>query len=85
MKFDVAIVGSGLAGLSVALHLAETRTVAIISKRARLGVVNGLGVWWRKLGADGTNVNQLTSQNLTDMGRGPTFYDCLVEVIAASA
>ncbi|TFW23023.1 L-aspartate oxidase [Massilia arenosa] len=36
MKFDVAIVGSGLAGLSVALHLAETRTVAIISKRALL-------------------------------------------------
>ncbi|MDP3672118.1 MAG: L-aspartate oxidase [Telluria sp.] len=34
MKFDVAIVGSGLAGLSVALHLAQTRTVAIISKRA---------------------------------------------------
>ena len=34
MKFDVAIVGSGLAGLSVALHLAETRKVAIISKRA---------------------------------------------------
>ncbi|HEU4851050.1 MAG TPA: L-aspartate oxidase [Telluria sp.] len=36
MKFDVAIVGSGLAGLSVALHLAETRSVAIISKRALL-------------------------------------------------
>ena len=34
MKFDVAIVGSGLAGLSVALHLAQTRSVAIISKRA---------------------------------------------------
>jgi L-aspartate oxidase len=34
MKFDVAIVGSGLAGLSVALHLARTRKVAIISKRA---------------------------------------------------
>ena len=33
MKFDVAIVGSGLAGLSVALHLAETRKVAVISKR----------------------------------------------------
>ncbi len=33
MKFDVAIVGSGLAGLSVALHLAQTRTVALISKR----------------------------------------------------
>ncbi|MFN5235241.1 MAG: L-aspartate oxidase [Burkholderiaceae bacterium] len=34
MKFDVAIVGSGLAGLSVALHLAETRRVVVISKRA---------------------------------------------------
>ena len=51
-----------------------------ISKRARPGVVNGLGVWWRKLGLDGTNVNQLTSQKLTDIGRGPTFYDCLVQV-----
>jgi L-aspartate oxidase len=36
MKFDVIIVGSGLAGLSVALHLAQTRKVAIISKRALL-------------------------------------------------
>ncbi len=34
MKFDVAIIGSGLAGLSVALHLAEQRKVVIISKRA---------------------------------------------------
>ena len=34
MKFDVAIVGSGLAGLSVALHLAQTRKVALISKRS---------------------------------------------------
>jgi L-aspartate oxidase len=34
MKFDVAIVGSGLAGLSVALHLAENRKIAVISKRA---------------------------------------------------
>ncbi len=34
MKFDVAIVGSGLAGLSVALHLAQQRKVVVISKRA---------------------------------------------------
>ena len=53
---------------------------AEVSARARPGVVNGLGIWWRKLGIDGTNVNQLTSQQLTDMGRGPVFYDCLVEV-----
>jgi len=56
---------------------------AQVSPRARPGVVNGLGVWWRKLGLAGTNVNQLTSQKLTDMGRGPVFYDCLVEVRAA--
>ncbi|MFZ4623001.1 MAG: molybdopterin-containing oxidoreductase family protein [Rhodoferax sp.] len=54
-----------------------------ITERARCGVVNGLGVWWRKLGLNGTNVNQLTSQRLTDLGAGPTFYDCLVQVQAA--
>jgi anaerobic selenocysteine-containing dehydrogenase len=53
---------------------------ARISPRARPGVVNGLGIWWRKLGLAGTNVNQLTSQRLTDLGRAPVFYDCLVEV-----
>jgi anaerobic selenocysteine-containing dehydrogenase len=57
---------------------------AKLSPRARSGVVNGLGVWWRKLGLDGTNVNQLTSQKLTDLGGGPTFYDCLVEVELAT-
>jgi anaerobic selenocysteine-containing dehydrogenase len=51
-----------------------------ITQRARTGVVHGLGIWWRKLGLDGKNVNELTSQNLTDLGRAPTFYDCLVEV-----
>jgi len=56
------------------------RVKAKVSSRARPGVVNGMGIWWRKMGLDGTNVNQLTSQHLTDMGRGAVFYDCLVEV-----
>ena len=56
------------------------RCVAKVSQRARPGVVNGLGVWWRKLGLDGSNVNEVTSQQLTDMGLAPTFYDCAVEV-----
>jgi anaerobic selenocysteine-containing dehydrogenase len=51
-----------------------------ISERARPGVVNGMGIWWRKLGLHGTNVNEVTSQYLTDMGRGPVFYDCAVQV-----
>ena len=55
---------------------------AALNDRARPGVVNGLGVWWRKDGLGGTNVNQLTHQQLTDLGRGPSFYDCLVEVEA---
>jgi len=55
---------------------------AVVSERARAGVVHGLGIWWRKLGLQGTNVNELTSQKLTDMGRGPVFYDCLVDVQA---
>jgi len=58
------------------------RCVAAVSARARPGVVNGLGVWWRKLGRDGTNVNELTHQRLTDLGRAAAFYDCLVEVQA---
>jgi anaerobic selenocysteine-containing dehydrogenase len=53
---------------------------ATVSSRARSGVVNGLGIWWRKLGLNGTNVNEVTSQKLTDLGRAPVFYDCLVEV-----
>ena len=56
-----------------------------VSSRARPGVVNGLGIWWRKLGLDGCNVNELTHQQLTDIGRAPSFYDCLVEVEAVAA
>jgi anaerobic selenocysteine-containing dehydrogenase len=58
----------------------STLCKAIVGERARPGVVNGLGVWWRKFGADGRNVNELTHQRLTDIGRAPSFYDCLVEV-----
>jgi anaerobic selenocysteine-containing dehydrogenase len=58
----------------------EYHCKARVTARARPGVVNGLGIWWRKLGIAGTNVNQVTSQRLTDLGRGPTFYDCLVDV-----
>jgi len=56
---------------------------ARITDRARRGVVVGLSVWWKKLARDGKNANELTSSDtLTDMGRAPTFYDCLVQVEA---
>ena len=61
------------------------RCTCRVGDRARPGVVNGLGIWWRKLGMDGHNVNELTHQQLTDIGRAPAFYDCLVEVEAVGA
>ena len=57
---------------------------ARITDRARPGVVVALSVWWKKLARDGKNANELTnSDTLTDLGRAPIFYDCLVEVAAA--
>jgi anaerobic selenocysteine-containing dehydrogenase len=54
---------------------------ARVTDRARHGVVVALSVWWKKLSRDGKNANELTSSDtLTDMGRAPIFYDCLVEV-----
>jgi len=56
---------------------------ARVTDRARRGVVVALSVWWKKLARDGKNANELTSSDtLTDMGRAPIFYDCLVEVAA---
>ncbi|HWJ93777.1 MAG TPA: molybdopterin oxidoreductase family protein [Telluria sp.] len=53
---------------------------ARVTDKAREGLVVGLSVWWKKLTSDGKNANEVTSQRLTDMGRGPTFYDTLVQV-----
>ncbi len=55
---------------------------AVISDRVRPGVVSAPSIWWGKLTDDGTNANETTSQALTDIGAGATFYDNLVEVRA---
>jgi hypothetical protein len=47
-------------------------------------VVVALSIWWKKLARDGKNVNELTSQVLTDLGAAPTFFDCRVEIERAS-
>ena len=72
-------------GETVAVFNARGRHVcrARITERTRPGVVVGLGIWWRRHGLNGTNVNELTSQALTDLGRAPTFYDCAVQVSAS--
>ncbi len=58
----------------------EFNLKARVSEKARLGVVVALSVWWKKLTSDGRNANDVTSQGLTDLGAGATFYDALVEV-----
>jgi anaerobic selenocysteine-containing dehydrogenase len=58
----------------------STELRAVVTTRARRGVVVSPSVWWNKLSPNGTNINQLTSQTLADMGGGATFYDALVEV-----
>lgn len=58
----------------------EFKLKARLSAKARPGVVVALSVWWKKLTSDGCNANDVTSQGLTDLGAGATFYDVLVEV-----
>ncbi|MCI0392515.1 MAG: molybdopterin oxidoreductase family protein [Acidobacteria bacterium] len=58
----------------------EFNLKARVSEKARPGVVVALSVWWKKLTSDGCNANDVTSQGLTDLGAGATFYDVLVEV-----
>ena len=54
--------------------------MAEVDGEVRSGVVCAPSVRWNKLSPDGLNVNALTSDRLTDLGGGPTFYSCLVEV-----
>jgi len=53
---------------------------ARVTDRTRQGVVSAPSVWWNKLVPGGRNANSTTSEELTDIGGGATFYDNLVEV-----
>lgn len=53
---------------------------AVITDRVRPGVVVAPSIWWAKLSEDGRNANHTTSQAVTDIGNGATFFDNLVEV-----
>jgi anaerobic selenocysteine-containing dehydrogenase len=52
---------------------------AVVNAQVSAGVVSAR-LDWNKLSAGGGNVNALTSETLTDIGGGPTFYSTLVEV-----
>jgi anaerobic selenocysteine-containing dehydrogenase len=54
--------------------------MADVNGRVRAGVVSAPSVRWNRMAPDHRNVNVLTSERLTDIGGGPTFYSCLVQV-----
>ncbi|HEX2122647.1 MAG TPA: molybdopterin oxidoreductase family protein, partial [Thermoanaerobaculia bacterium] len=53
---------------------------AVITDRVRPGVVSAPSVWWARLTDDRANANHTTSQAVTDIGGGATFYDNQVDV-----
>jgi anaerobic selenocysteine-containing dehydrogenase len=58
---------------------------ARISHTNKTGLVRAYSVRWNKLSPRGLGVNSVTSERLTDMGGGPTFYSCLVQVEKCTA
>ncbi len=53
---------------------------ASVDASMRPGVVSAPAVRWAKCAPGHRTVNALISERLTDMGAGPVFYSCLVEV-----
>ncbi len=76
---------------AVPRNIATGDAVLIFNDRGRIELVARVGnsitpgavaarLDWHKLSADNANVNTLTSQRLSDLGGGATFYSTLVEV-----
>jgi len=60
----------------------EVLLTARIDGAVRPGVV-ATRLNWARFSRTGKSINALTSENLTEIGRGATFYSCLVEVTKA--
>ncbi len=72
--------------------IASGDAVEVFNSRGRIELVARVGTEvasgvvaarldWQKLSGEGANVNALTSQRLTDLGGGATFYSTLVQVV----
>ena len=60
--------------------LGEVDFILDVTAKTPSGVVVAEGIWWIDFAPGKRSVNALTSQRLTDEGRGSTFYDTRVEV-----
>lgn len=56
----------------------------IVTEDARQGVVIAVGQWWPKLSPDKRGLNDLTSQDLTDLGGGSLFGNAVVSISATA-
>lgn len=64
-------------------NFGEVRFLLKITERTPPGIVVTEGVWWLEYISGDWGVNALTSQRLTDSGRGSTLYDVTLEVTGA--
>jgi anaerobic selenocysteine-containing dehydrogenase len=67
---DSVSVWNGRGRITLTASVGETVPAGVVASRLD----------WHKLSQDGANVNALTSERLTDIGGGATFYSTLVEV-----
>lgn len=75
--------GRGLSSgdaVTVFNQLGEAEFALTVTGRVPSGTVVTEGVWWSEFISGRRGVNALTSQRLTDGGRGSTLYDVAVEV-----
>jgi molybdopterin guanine dinucleotide-containing S/N-oxide reductase-like protein len=82
---EIHPVDAGVRGIADGDAVEIFNTRGRIELSARVGETVSQGVvasrlTWNKLSPGGHNINLLTSQRLTDIGRGATFYSTLVEV-----
>ncbi|WPB55040.1 molybdopterin oxidoreductase family protein [Xylophilus sp. GOD-11R] len=54
--------------------------IARVGDKTRTGVLVAPSIWWLKKAGDGENVNAVTSDGLTDIGRGASYYDTAVQI-----
>ncbi|HBG05125.1 MAG: formate dehydrogenase [Geobacteraceae bacterium GWC2_58_44] len=66
-------------------ELGEVTFLLSVTEKVPGGVVVAEGVWWLAFAPGSRSVNALTSQRLTDLGGGSTFYDNRVDVRRDSA
>jgi len=66
--------------VQVASPRGAARFTARVTDATRPGVAVIEGIWWHRFHPGGRGVNVLTSDRLTDMGRGPAFHSNLVQI-----